>query len=146
MNNPFAGLFIEIDESFRERLESFVQLREGKTASAIHQPFYRNVDIWFFALMFAVKKGLKPRSPTGKTYRAAEGGVLGTDAWRPTALVLLAISETKNAEIVDSPSEMLRIANGYAHAGFPLVFSMLDERGEDTALDYLCDAVEDTIR
>lgn len=146
MSNPFAGLDITIDDDFRERVEAYVQLREGKTASAIHQPFRRNVDIWFFALMFAVNKGLKPCPPTGTTYKAAEGVVLGSDPWRPTALVLLAISETKDAEIVDSPSEMLRIANGYAHAGFPLIFSMLEERGEDTALDYLCDEVETAIR
>lgn len=143
MDNPFASFDIFIDEDFRERIEGLVQRREGKSASPVHQPFNRNVDIWFFAIMLAVKKGSKPTPPRGKTYKAAEGNVLGSDAWRPTALTLLAIAEAGSAEIVDSPGEMMRIANGYAHAGLPQLFAMLNERGDDTSLDYLCDEIED---
>ncbi len=142
MDNPFAGQDISIDEGFRERIESVVQLREGRSASAVHQPFRRNVDIWFFAIMIAVQKSLKPTGPSGKTYKAAEGVVLGSDPWRPTALTLLAIAEKGDVSVIESPSEMMRIANSFAHAGLPEVFSMLDSRGEDTALDYLCDEVE----
>lgn len=145
MDNAFAGLDIVIDEDFRERVETLVQLREGKAASALHQPFRRNVDIWFFAIMLAVKKDLKPTPPKGKTYKAAEGVVLGSDSWRPTALTLLAIAESGKAEIVDSPGEMMRIASSYAHAGLPLVFSMLEQRGDDTSLDYICDEIEDLV-
>jgi len=141
-DNPYAGLDIVISDDFRERIDAVVQLREGKGSSPVHQPFRRNVDIWFFAIMMAVKKGLKASSPSGKTYKAAEGVVLASDSWRPTALTLLAISETGRAEVVDSPSEMMKIANGFAHSGFPLVFSLLSERGEDTALDYLSDEIE----
>lgn len=146
MDNPFAGQDIVIDQNFRDRIDAVVQLREGKRASPVHQPFHRNIDLWFFAVMLAVKKGEKPSNPSGKTYKAAEGVVLGSDEWRPTALALLAIAEKGEAEVVDAPGEMMRIANGYAHAGFPLLFSLLDDRGEDTALDYLCDAVEDLIK
>ena len=145
MDNPFAGFDIMIDENFRERIEELVQLREGKSASPVHQPFRRNVDIWYFAIMLAAKKGSKPTPPKGKTYKAAEGSVLGSDSWRPTALTLLAIAEAGSAEIVDSPGEMMRIANGYAHAGFPLLFAMLNERGDDTSLDHLCDEMDDLI-
>ena len=143
MDNPFAGLDINIDENFRERIDALVQRREGKGASALHQPFRRNIDIWFFAIMLAVKKGLKPTPAKGSTYKAAEGVVLGTDSWRPTALMLLALNETGKVEIVDAPNEMMKIASAYANAGFPLLFSMLDERGDDTALDYLCEEIEE---
>ena len=146
MDNPFAGYSISIDECFRERMNAFVQLREGEGASPVHQPFHRNVDLWFFAMMLAVKKGMKPSAPSGKTYKAAEGVVLGSDEWRPTAITLLAIAETEDAEIVDDPGKMMRIASEYAHAGFPLLFSLLDERGADTALDHLCDVVEELIK
>lgn len=141
-DNPYAGLDIVISDDFRERIDAVVQLREGKGSSPVHQPFRRNVDIWFFAIMMAVKKGLKASPPSGKTYKAAEGVVLASDSWRPTALTLLAISETGRAEIVDAPNEMMKIANGFANAGFPLVFSLLSARGEDTALDYLSDEME----
>ena len=65
---------------------------------------------------------------------------------RPTALTLLAIAESEDPNIVDRAGDMMRIANSYANAGFPLLFSMLDSRGDDTALDYLCDEVEKFVR
>ena len=113
MDNPFAGLDIAILDDFREKIDAYVQRREGQRASPLNQPFNRNVDIWFFAIMLAVQNGLKPTEVKGKTYKAAEGVV---------------------------------IANSYANAGFPLLFSMLDSRGDDTALDYLCDEVEKFVR
>lgn len=66
-------------------------------------------------------------------------------SWRPTALTLLAIAESSDPEIVERPGEMMRIANGYAIAGFPLLFTMLEGRGEDAALDFLCDEIEELV-
>lgn len=145
MDNPFAGQDILIEDGYRERIADYVQLREGKSASPSRQPFRRNVDIWFFAIMIAVKKGLRPEAPKGKTYKAAEGVVLAADEWRPTALMLLTLSTTDDIKVLDSPSEMMKIANSYASAGFPTLFSWLEEQGSDTALDYLCDMVEDLV-
>ena len=85
------------------------------------------------AIMLAVKMGAKPSAPSGKIYKAAEGIVLGSDEWHPAALTLLAIAEAGDAKVVNSPGEMMRITSGYAHAGFPLLFSLLDELGEDHA-------------
>jgi hypothetical protein len=145
MDNPFAGQDILIEDGYRERIADVVQLREGKNSTPSRQPFRRNVDIWFFAVMIAVKKGLRPQAPTGKTYKAAEGVVLASDSWRPTALMLLALSTTSDIKVLDSPSEMMKLANSYASAGFPIIFSWLEERGTDTALDYLSDMIEDII-
>lgn len=144
-DNPYAGLDISIPEVFRDSLENFVQRREGARATPLNQPFQRNVDIWFFALMLAVKKGLRPEYPNGKSYKAAEGVVLSSDSWRPTAMTLLAIAETGNPDVVERPNEMMRIATGFANAGFPLLFSMINSRGEDSPLDYLCEELEEMV-
>jgi hypothetical protein len=146
MNNPFAGSDIMIPEEYREHFDAFVQKKEGKAAQPVHQPFARNIDMWFFAICLAVKKGLAPATYSGKMYKAAEGVVLNSDAWRPTALTLLAIGETNDVAIVDRPGEMLRIANGYALAGLPELLAILGERQGDTALDYLSETVEDLLR
>lgn len=145
MDNPFAGLDIAIPDDFREKIDAYVQRREGQRASPLKQPFNRNVDIWFFAIMLALQKGLKPSETKCKTYKAAEGVVIGSDSWRPTALTLLAIAESEDPTIVDRPGDMMRIASSYANAGLPLLFSMLDDRGDDTALDYLCDEIEEFV-
>ena len=141
-SNPFAGLDVMVPEDYRKHFDSYVQRREGKAARPEHQPFARNVDMWFAAICIAVRKGLKPQGATGKSYKAAEGVVIGSDEWRPIALTLLAIAEADDASIVDRPGEMLRIANGYAVAGLPELLEILETRGGDTALDYLSESIE----
>lgn len=141
-SNPFAGFDINISEDFRGHLDTFVQRREGKSAKPTHQPFARNIDMWFVAICLAVKKGLKPLQNTGKTYKAAEGVVLSSDPWRPTALILLAVADEGDEAIIDRPGDMLRIANGYANAGLPELLTMLEDRGGDTALDYVSEKFE----
>jgi len=145
-SNPFAGLDIMIPDSFREHFDTYVQRREGKNARPTHQPFARNVDMWFAAICLAVRKGLKPIPPSNKQYKAAEGVVLSSDPWRPTALTLLAIAETEDAAVVNRPGEMLRIASGYANAGMPELLAILEERQGDTALDYLSERLEGLLK
>ena len=144
--NPFAGLDIMVPDDYRTHFDTFVQRREGKGARPIHQPFARNIDMWFVAVCLAVKKGLKPATPTGKMYKAAEGVVLSSDPWRPTALTLLAIGETGDATIVNRPGEMLRIASSYAAAGLPELLALLEERQGDSALDHLSEALEGMLK
>ncbi|GAY20164.1 hypothetical protein SFOMI_0686 [Sphingobium fuliginis] len=80
------------------------------------------VDMWFMALCLAVKEKIKPDfDHKGPTYKAINGDVFGSDLWRSNALMLLAI------------------------AGLPRLIAILEERGGDTALDYLSDVIEDML-
>jgi hypothetical protein len=144
--NPFAGLDIMISDDYRTHFDTYVQRREGKGARPVHQPFARNIDMWFAAICLAVKKGLKPSAPTGKMYKAAEGVVLSSDPWRPTALTLLAIADIEDAAVINRPGEMLRIANSYAAAGLPKLLAILEERQGDTALDHLSEQLEEMLK
>jgi hypothetical protein len=144
--NPFAGLDIMVPEDYRAHFDTYVQRREGKSARPVHQPFARNIDLWFTAICLAVRKKLKPVAPAGKMYKAAEGVVLSSDPWRPTALTLLAIADAADAAIVNRPGEMLRIASSYAMAGLPELLTILEERQGDTALDYMCERFEGLLK
>lgn len=141
-DNPFAGQDVTVAEDYRRHFDAYVQRREGKAARPEHQPFDRNVDFWFAAICVAVRKELVPTPPSGKTYKAAEGVALGTPEWRPTALTLLAIADSGDASVVERPGEMMRIANAYAHVGFPELLEVLESRGGDSALDHLSEAFE----
>lgn len=141
-DNLFAGQDVTVAEDYRRHFDAYVQRREGKGARPEHQPFNRNVDFWFAAICVAVRKGIKPAPPAGKTYKAAEGVALGLPDWRPTALTLLAIADSGEPSVVERPGEMMRIANAYAHVGFPELLDILESRGGDTALDHLSEAVE----
>jgi hypothetical protein len=143
--NSFAGVDIQMPEKYREYFHAYCLTRtEGSRNNPEDSPFPRMVDMWFTALCIAVKEELTPELETeGKSYKAIEGTVFGSDNWRSNALMLLAIAHTGDIEIADKPHEMMRIANAYALAGLPRLISILGEREGDTALDYLSDYVSD---
>ncbi len=142
MNN-FASTDIQLPEKYQEFFHAYCLTRtEGSRNNPEDSPFPRMVDMWFLALCISVKEGLKPEFETkGKTYKAIEGTVFGSDSWRSNALMLIAIAHTEGMEVADRPHEMMRIANGYALAGLPRLITILGEREDDTALDYLSDIV-----
>ena len=143
--NAFAGTDIQLPEKFQEYFHTYCLTRtEGSRNNAEDSPFPRMVDMWFLALCIAFKENLKPALESrGKTYKAIEGVVFGSDSWRSNALMLLAIAHSGKVEITDKPQEMMRIANGYALAGLPRLIAILEEREGDTALDYLSDIISD---
>ena len=146
--NAFAATDIHLPDKFQEYFHAYCLTRtEGSRNNPEDSPFPRMVDMWFLALCIAVKEDLKPEFDTkGKTYKAIEGVVFGSDSWRSNALMLLAIAHSGDIEITDRPHEMMRIANSYALAGLPRLIAILDKREGDTALDCLSDVVSDLAR
>ena len=143
--NAFAGTDIHLPDKFQEYFHAYCLTRtEGSRNNPEDSPFPRMVDMWFLALCIAVKENLTPVSePKGRTYKAIEGVVFGSDSWRSNALMLLAVAHSGDVEITDKPHEMMNIANGYALAGLPRLIAILAEREGDTALDYLSDIVSE---
>ena len=143
--NAFASTDIHLPDKFQEYFHAYCLTRtEGSRNDPEDSPFPRMVDMWFLALCIAVKEKLTPEQELkGKTYKAIEGVVFGSDSWRSDALMLLAVAHSGNVEIMDKPHEMMRIANGYALAGLPRLIAILEEREGDTALDYLSDIVSE---
>lgn len=141
--NAFASSDIQLPEKWQEYFHAYCLTRtEGSRNNPEDSPFPRMVDMWFLAVCIAVKEGLSPDfKAKGKTYKAIEGNVFGSDNWRSNALMLLAISHTGDVEVTNQPNEMMKIANAYALAGLPRLIHILNERGADTALDYLSDIV-----
>lgn len=146
--SEFASTDIHLPEKFQEYFHAYCLTRaEGSRNNPEDSPFPRMVDMWFLALCIAVKEGLKPASDVqGKTYKAIEGVVFGSDSWRSNALMLLALAHSQDIELLNKPHEMMRIANSYALAGLPRLISILEEREGDTALDYLSDVVSELTR
>lgn len=146
--NEFASTDIHLPEKFQEYFHAYCLTRtEGSRNNPEDSPFPRMVDMWFLALCIAVKEGLRPASDVqGKSYKAIEGVVIGSDSWRSNALMLLALAHSQDIEVLNKPHEMMRIANSYALAGLPRLISVLEEREGDTALDYLSDVVSEMTR
>ena len=146
--NEFAGVDIHLPDEYRDYFHAYCLTRtEGSRNNPEDSPFPRMVDMWFLAVCVAVKEGLSPDfDPKGKTYKAIEGAVFGSDTWRSNALMLLAIAHTGDVDIASDPHQMIRVANAYALAGLPRLIGILNDRGAEAALDYLSDFVEDACR
>ena len=146
--NQFGNTDIQMPEQYRDYFRQYCLTRtEGTKNNPEDSPFPRMVDMWFLAVCLAVHHGLDPVfDAAGPTYKAIEGAVFGSDPWRSNALILIAIGHTGDVNIADNPNEMMRIANAYALAGLPRLISLLEERGGDTALDFLSDELEALIK
>lgn len=142
--NEFGAVDIHLPEEYREYFHAYCLTRtEGTRNNPEDSPFPRMVDMWFLAVCIAVKEGLSPNfDRKGKTYKAIEGAVFGSDTWRSDALMLLAIAHSGDAGIASDPHAMMRVANAYALAGLPRLIGILNERGGEAALDHLSDFVE----
>ena len=141
--NEFGAVDIFLPEEYRDHFHAYCLTRtEGTHNSPEDSPFPRMVDMWFLAVCIAVYERLSPDfDRKGKTYKAIEGAVFGSDPWRSDALMLLAIAHTGDTSIASNPREMMRVANGYAVAGLPRLIGILDDRQQGVALDSLSDVV-----
>ena len=125
--NPFQGIDISVPEEFRSTFARYCQTGGGK-AIIDQSPFPRMVDLWFLSLCIAARLGLEPTDlGNTDTYKIIEGSIFGNDPWRVHFIMLLAICESGDIEIVSEPRRMMTIANGLAVAGLPKVIEMLQE-------------------
>lgn len=146
--NRFGNTDIFLPEQYREYFHRYCLTRaEGSQNNPEDSPFPRMVDMWFLAMCIAIRENLEPVPKVqGKTYKAIEGVVFGSDPWRSNAIMLIAVAHTGEINIVGNPNEMLRIANGFALSGLPRLIGMLENRGGDTAIDFLSDEIEELIQ
>ena len=89
-------------------------------------PFPRMVDLWFAGMSLAGRRRLTPVNLSGlKTSEFIEGSIFDRDSWRIQIVMLVAIAVEDDVSVVLEPHKMMRIANGLAAAGVPLVVEML---------------------
>lgn len=142
--NPFQGMDISVPEEFRDTFARFC--RTGGKSSIDQSPFPRMVDLWFLSICLAVRLGFEP-ADLGNTdnYKIIEGSIFGNDPLRIHALMLIAIKQTGDVNIVSEPRQVMALANGLAVAGLPKVTEMLQD-GEAEPIWNVSDALDEIIR
>lgn len=140
-DNIFAGQDIYLPLKYQAYFHQYSLTRiDGANNDPEDSPFPRMIDMWFLAFCLAVKDGLDPTYEiAGEKYKAIEGVVLGSDGWRSNLIQIIVLTLTEEIELIISPREMLNIANAYAITGLPILINLLEERGPETALDFLCE-------
>jgi len=142
--NPFQAIDINVPVEFHEAFTRYCQ----RSADAVidQSPFPRMIDMWFLSVCVAARLGLQPVDIAKfNTKKIIEGTIFSSDPWRVHTLMLIAIGETGDIQIVSEPRKMMTLANGLAVAGLPKVIEMLKE-GEAEPIWNLSDALDDLLR
>ena len=142
--NPFQAIDINVPIEFHEAFTQYCQ----RSANAIidQSPFPRMVDFWFLSACVAARLNLKPADIAKyETRKIIDGSIFGSDPWRVHALMLIAIAETGDVQIVSEPRKMMTLANGLAVTGLPRVVEMLKD-GDAEPIWNLSDAVDSLLR
>ena len=126
-HNPFAGIDLIAPVEQRDVYDRYC--KTGDKRSNIDQsPFPRMVDFWFAGLALGAREKLPSFDLSGKdTFKFIEGSIFDRDSWRVQTVMLIAISQEDNVEIVAEPRRMIAIANGLAAAGVPGIVDMLKD-------------------
>jgi len=142
--NPFAAIDISVPLQLHEAFSRYCQREAGAVID--QSPFPRMVDLWFLAVCVAAQDGLEPVDP-GKydSRKIIDGSIFGSDPWRVHAIMLLAIGQTGDIDIVSEPRKMMSLANGLAVAGLPKVIDMLKD-GDAEPVWNISDAIDGILR
>ena len=142
--NPFASSQLVYPEEQREHYQRYCATGAGRDAD--ERPFPRMVDLWFAGLCAAARLKVPSASLTGRrTVNMIQGSIFdGEDAWRVQVIRLISLGRQDDLEALDSPSQMISMANGLAAAGVPLIVDMLSE-GKQPPIWNLSDAVDELI-
>lgn len=106
-----------------------------KSGLSVLSPFFsdkENVDLFLFAIAYALKHGL-PRRPLKSRY-----GYARTSYFKETEemyLKCLAVYEKKSIDVLGDEKEILTIAEEYANAGIKLLYKELSENSGDYELE-----------
>jgi len=131
--NPFQRNELSVPEEYHDYFKRYCQTStDGEKIDIDKSPFRRMVDMWFLAVCIAINQGLKPMEFKGKkTVKIIDGTIFSSDPWRINALMLMAVGYTKNVEILTSPNDLMKLANGLAVAGLPALIDMLETGSSD---------------
>lgn len=145
-SNPFLNAEVNAPKEYQQFFQRYSQTTgAGSVAELDRKPFQRMVDFWFLAICVAVNKGLEPvEFEDSQTYKAIDGAAISNPEWRIDALKLIAVAESGDPNIVTEGRRMMKIANGLAFAGMPVLIDILEENLDEEALG-LCDALSEML-
>ncbi len=142
--NPFAAIDISVPVELHEAFSRYCQREAGAVID--QSPFPRMVDLWFLAVCVAAQEGLEPvDSGKHNSRKIIDGSIFGSDPWRVHAIMLIAIGQTGDIDIVSEPRKMMNMANGLAVAGLPKVIDMLKD-GDAEPIWNISDAIDGILR
>ena len=142
--NPFQASDISVPVEFHETFSRYCQ-RSSNTVID-QSPFPRMIDLWFLSVCVAARLNLEPSDIRKyETTKIIDGAIFSSDPWRVHMLMLIAISKTKDVQIVSEPRKIITLVSNLAIAGLPKIIEMLQD-GDAEPIWNLSDAIDELIR
>jgi hypothetical protein len=121
--NPFASFNIEIPKQYAELVKKYCKTGSNQD-SFEHAPFERQVDIWYFAFIYALKKGLSPKQEKD-TSNITPASILSNDSYRISHIQLAFIGYNKSIDDLANHRKVFNFALDMANAGLPYVLNII---------------------
>lgn len=140
MENYFANYQIAIPVKYQDKIKKYCRTG-GLDVDTFNAPFKRQVDLWFVALCISFKEGLI-KEKVKETYNATTAAILSNDSFRVHLMYLIALSDTKDENILTDSKAVFDICSEYANAGIPYLLELLDDPDQKpiwNMFDYLED-------
>ena len=138
-DNPFAGYNVEVPKKYAEQVKSYCKTGGGGVTYEF-APFDRQVDFWYFSLIYAVNKGLDPEKEA-ETSNITHGAIFSEDPYRIPHILLMFLGRFGKIEDLANYRKVFNYANSMAHAGIPYVLQILGDE-DDRPLWALLEEIE----
>ena len=138
-DNPFAAYNIEIPKKYAEDIKKYCKTGGGRVTYEF-APFNRQVDLWYFAFIYAVKKGLNPVIEK-ETSNITPAIILSGDPHRIDHIQLTYLAITNSIKELANHRKVFDYALSMANAGFPYVLQLLNNP-DDRPLWAILDEIE----
>ena len=121
--NPFASFNVEIPKQYTEQVKTYC--KTGSIHESVeYAPFDRQVDMWYFAFLYALKKGLDPKQEK-ETSNITAASILSTDSYRISHIQLAYLGYHKSIEDLSNHRKVFNFALEMANAGLPYLINLL---------------------
>jgi hypothetical protein len=124
-DNPFASYDIEVPKKYADDIKRFCKTAGGEDTYEF-PPFTRQVDLWYFAFIYAVKKELDPAVDKEKS-NITPATILSIDNYRISHILLAYLGATGAIEELANYRKAFDYDFFMANAGFPHVLQILKD-------------------
>ncbi len=138
--NPFSNYQIAIPKKYSEEVKKFCKQSETK-AQGEYVPFNRQVDLWFFAFIYAVQMDLSPNSISNNDMSNITSASILND-YQINHMQMVYLADNPDIEKLDESRDIFNHISALANAGIPYVLQILNDTEEGKPLFNILDTIE----
>ena len=138
MENVFSTISITIPREFAEKVKNYSGSSNQK--DIFYSPFTRQVDLWYFAFLYAVKNKLDLKKSSGEDSSITYASIL--DINQIQTIYLAFIGSENDVSNIANKNEIFRFTQEKANAGIAKVIHLLENcssgnKPMDEILEYI---------